>query len=49
MIVQMIPTCSPCRYFCDGICKLKAEADLEDAAKTSPKRKACYFADLLPF
>lgn len=42
-------TCAQCRYFCNGICKLKAEADFDEAAKTSPNRKACHFADLLPF
>ncbi|MBW4526798.1 MAG: hypothetical protein KME18_16695 [Phormidium tanganyikae FI6-MK23] len=47
--IKTEPTCSQCKQYDRGICRLKAEADWGDSAKTSPKRKACYFADLLPF
>ncbi|WNZ45197.1 hypothetical protein Q2T42_25760 [Leptolyngbya boryana CZ1] len=43
------PTCSRCRHYDRGLCRLKAEADWDDSAKTSPTRKACYFASLIPF
>lgn len=34
------PTCSQCRHYDRGLCRLKAEADWDDSAKTSPIRKA---------
>ncbi|MBD1825680.1 hypothetical protein H6F51_24745 [Cyanobacteria bacterium FACHB-DQ100] len=50
-IAALAPTCSQCREFCSSsnVCLMKARAGLEEGAKTSPKRKACYFASLLPF
>jgi hypothetical protein len=43
------PTCSQCRQYDRGICRLKAEAGWEDDSHVSPQRKACFLADLLPF
>lgn len=46
--------CGNCSYFIPGtgavgLCRLKAEADFEDAAYVKPERKACSFVQLHPF
>ncbi|MBW4525381.1 MAG: hypothetical protein KME18_09340 [Phormidium tanganyikae FI6-MK23] len=44
-----LKTCCQCREYADGICQLRARADWGDASHVQPTRKACHFADLLPF
>ncbi|MBW4528527.1 MAG: hypothetical protein KME18_25725 [Phormidium tanganyikae FI6-MK23] len=43
------PSCSQCREYSDGLCKLKARAGWEEQSRVKPTRSACHFADLLPF
>lgn len=49
MLPAPTPTCSQCRSFDRGLCRLRAEADWGDSSYVAPTRKACDFADLYPF
>ncbi|MEP0898895.1 MULTISPECIES: hypothetical protein [Leptolyngbya] len=42
------PTCSQCREFKNGLCKLRARAEWSNCY-VAPDRKPCHFADLIPF
>ncbi|MBW4441888.1 MAG: hypothetical protein KME10_11755 [Plectolyngbya sp. WJT66-NPBG17] len=43
------PTCSQCREYDRGLCRLKAAADWGDSSFVKADKKACFLADLLPF
>ncbi|MBD1847362.1 hypothetical protein H6F89_28940 [Cyanobacteria bacterium FACHB-63] len=47
-VEPIAPTCSQCREFDNGLCKLRARAEW-DNCYVKPDRKPCRFADLLPF
>ncbi|MBD1844007.1 hypothetical protein H6F89_11465 [Cyanobacteria bacterium FACHB-63] len=47
-IAALTPTCSQCREYDRGLCKLRARAEW-DNCYVKADRKPCSFASLLPF